>query len=284
MTDQRLRGKTALVTGATAGIGKETALGLARAGARVVLVGRNREKCDAVAREIATVTGNRRIEALVADLSLLADLRRLAARIVRMGDGIDVLVNNAGAIFNQRETTAEGLEKTFALNHLSYFLLTNLLRDKLSSQARIINVSSMVHQSARIDFDNLQCERTFSRFGSYAQSKLMNVLFTYELARRLDGSGVTVNCLHPGAVASDLGNDLTGFIGLIGGVFKRTLAITPAKGAETSLFLALAPEVAGVTGKYFVSKRSVRSNPVSYDRDIAARLWTVSENLVSQTF
>jgi NAD(P)-dependent dehydrogenase (short-subunit alcohol dehydrogenase family) len=281
-----MKDKTVLITGATAGIGKETARGLAKTGARVVLVGRNQAKGEAVVEELKRATNNENIDLLMADLFSMAEIRRLADEFKSKYNRLDVLVNNAGAVFDKRETTVDGLEKTFALNHISYFLLTNLLLDliKASAPARIVSVSSMAHQYGRIDFDNLQGERSFSAMSIYANSKLMNILFTYELARRLDGTGVTANCLHPGGVASDFGNNLGGFYKIVVWLFKNTFAISSAKGAETSVFLATSPEVEGVTGKYFDNKKVIASSKISYDETSQRRLWEMSEQICGQNF
>jgi NAD(P)-dependent dehydrogenase (short-subunit alcohol dehydrogenase family) len=280
--------KIALVTGATAGIGLETARGIAKTGATVIIVGRDKTKCEKVVTELRHDTRNEKIEFLVADLLSLKAIRRLAEDFKSKYSRLDVLVNNAGAIFDKRETTADGFEKTFALNHLSYFLLTNLLLDtiKQSAPARIISVSSVAHTFAgKIDFDDLQFERKrFSAMGVYGQSKLMNILFTYELARRLQGSNVTANCLHPGGVASNFADNTGGIVKIVAWLFKNTFAITPAKGAETSVYLATSPDVEMITGKYFDNKREKESSKISYDLETQKRLWETSENLVGQKF
>ena len=209
-----MKNKLALITGATAGIGKETALGIAKTGAKVVLIGRSKAKCEEVAEEIKRAANNENIEFLVADLFSLAEIRRVADEFKSKYDHLEILVNNAGAIFDKREVTVDGFEKTFALNHLSYFLLTNLLLDviKQSEPARIVSVSSVAHTFAsEIDFDDLQFERrSYSGFGVYGASKLMNILFTYELARRLKDTKITANCLHPGGVATHFGDNTGG--------------------------------------------------------------------------
>ena len=283
-----LSSKVALVTGATAGIGLETAGGIAKTGATVVIVGRDRAKSERVVNELRAATRNEKIEFIVADLFSLRAIRELAENFKSKYSRLDILVNNAGAIFDKRETTVDGFEKTFALNHLSYFLLTNLLIDiiKQSHSSRIVSVSSVAHTFAgKIDFDDLQFERKrFSGMNAYAQSKLMNVLFTYELARRLAGANVAANCLHPGGVASNFADNTSGILKAAAWLFKNTFAITPARGAETSVYLATSPEVENVTGKYFDNRREKESSKISYDVETQQRLWETSENLVGQQF
>ena len=283
-----MKNKIALITGATAGIGKETALGIAKTGAKVVLIGRSKAKCEEVAEEIKRAANNENIEFLVADLFSLAEIRQVADEFKSKYDRLDILVNNAGAIFDKREVTVDGFEKTFALNHLSYFLLTNLLLDviKQSEPARIVSVSSVAHTFAsKIDFDDLQFERrSYSGFSVYGASKLMNILFTYELARRLKDTKITANCLHPGGVATNFGDNTGGFLKMFVWLFKNTFAISSAKGAETSVYLATSPEVENVTGKYFDSKKTKDSSKISHDENLQKRLWEVSEKIVGQTF
>lgn len=283
-----MKDKIFLITGATAGIGKETARGIAKTGATVVLVGRSEEKCEKVLQEIKTTTGNQNLDFLTADLFSIAEIRRLADKFKGRYKRLDVLVNNAGAIFDKRETTVDGLEKTFALNHISYFLLTNLLLDviKTSASARIVNVSSIAHQFAnKLDFDDLQFERkSYSSFTAYSQSKLMNVLFTYELARRLKGSNVTANCLHPGGVASNFADNTGGILRIAAWFFKNTFAISSEKGAATSIYLATSAEVEGVSGKYFDNKKEKSSSKISYDEAVQKQLWETSEKIVGQNF
>lgn len=283
-----MKDKVVLITGATAGIGKETARGVAQTGATVVLIGRNKEKGEQVVAEIKTATGNQNLDFLMADLFSIAEIRRVADEFKSKYDRLDVLVNNAGAIFDKRETTADGLERTFALNHISYFLLTNLLLSTIqqSAPARIISVSSIAHQFGdKVDFDDLQFERkTYSSLTAYGQSKLMNVLFTYELARRLKDTNVTANCLHPGGVASNFADNTGGLLKLAAWFFKNTFAISPARGAETSIYLATSPEIAGVSGKYFDNKKPKISSKISYDEAVQKQLWEASEKIVGQQF
>lgn len=268
-----------MVTGANAGIGRVTALVLARMGATVIMVCRNRERSEPVLREIRQATGNQEVHLMIADFASQRSIRELAAAFRRRYDRLDVLVNNAGAINFDRSLTEDGLETTFAVNHLGYFLLTNLLLDRLvaSAPARVINVSSNAHRAGRIDFDDLQGARRYSGWKAYAQSKLANILFTVELARRLEGTGVTVNALHPGFVSSNFATGTP--LSRLGMRLLRPFTITPEKGAETSIYLATSPEVEGVTGRYFVRKRVVEPAPAATDPAAARRLWQVSAEL-----
>ncbi|MFQ3581475.1 MAG: SDR family oxidoreductase [Chloracidobacterium sp.] len=280
--------RIALVTGGTAGIGKETVRGLARAGLAVVLVGRNHQKCADVAQELCADTGNPDITALTADLSRLDDIRRVAAEFCARHARLDVLVNNAGAIFDTRRVTPDGFEQTFALNHLSYFLLTNLLLDRLtaSAPARIVNVSSTAHRFVSgVDFADLQFERKpYAAMTAYGQSKLMNILFSHMLARRLEGTGVTSNSLHPGGVASNFADNTTGWFRLTAKALKWAVGISPARGAETSLYLATSTDVEGVSGKYFERCRVTPASAAATDQVAQTRLWQVSEEAVGQVF
>jgi NAD(P)-dependent dehydrogenase (short-subunit alcohol dehydrogenase family) len=274
-----MNGRVCVVTGATRGIGRATAEGLAQLGATTVLVARRREDGERVAREIAaraSVT-----PALVsADLSSQASIRQAAAELARRYPRVHVLINNAGVIPARREVTVDGLEMQFAVNHLAYFLLTNLLLQELRAGApsRIINVSSGAHDRARLQFDDLQAEREYQPRAVYSRSKLANVLFTYELARRLKGSGVTANCLSPGVVATGMLADYMG-VPRTGGASARSFGASPERGAQTSIYLATSPDVEGVTGKYFEKSRAIRSSQESYDEAAARRLWEVSERL-----
>ena len=275
-----LKGKTCLVTGATSGIGKATALALAGQGAKVILVSRNKEKGEAVRREIASKAQNDSIQVLIADLSVQNEIRRLAAEIGSSCSCIDVLLNNAGGIFDKRRVTLDGIEMTLALNHLGYFLLTNLLLEQLKAApgARIVNVSSDAHRFGTIEFHDIGFEHDYSPGKSYARSKLLNVFFTYELARRLAGTHITVNALHPGAVRSNFGKELSG----IGGFVFRYLDAfmrSPEKGADTAIWLASDASLEGVTGKYFYDRREKRSSKISYDPALAKKLWDVSAQL-----
>ena len=275
-----MSGKVCLVTGATSGIGRVTARELARMDATVVAVGRNRQKGEETVAEIKRRSANDKVEFLQADLSSQESIRDLARTFTDKYDQLHVLVNNAGGVFSKRETTVDGLEMTFALDHLAYFLLTTLLLPVLerSAPARIINVSSGAQGTGKIDFDDLQGAKRYSGWRAYSQAKLANVLFTYELACRLQGTGVTANCLHPGFVATGFAQNNSGALQALikaGQVF----AISPEKGAETSVFLASSPLVEGVSGKYFANKKEKKSAKQSYDESAARRLWDVSAQL-----
>ena len=275
-----MTGKTCLVTGATAGIGRRIALELAHMGADLVLAGRNQAKCAATANEIREESGNPAVEYLVADLSSQQQVRQLAEEFKKRRNLLDVLVNNAGAIYMSRQKSADGIEMTFALNHLSYFLLTNLLLDVLTASvpARVVNVASGAHKGAWLNLKDVHGPRRYLGFRVYSRSKLCNLLFTYELARRLEGTGVTVNALHPGLVAT---NFLTnnGPFGRFLNFFLRLRGISVAAGAATPVYAASSPEMAGVSGKYLVKKQPVRSSKRSYDEPLAAGLWELSANL-----
>lgn len=273
-------GKVSLVTGATSGIGKATALGLAKLGATVVLVARDRSKSEAVRNEIVTTTGNQAVDLLPADLSSQQSIRQLAKDFKAKYQRLHVLVNNAGGIFGERKLTVDGLEYTFALNHLAYFLLTNLLLDvlKASAPSRIVNLASGAQQMGTINLDDLQGEKRYGGQAAYSQSKLANVMFTYELARRLKGTDVTVNCVQPGIVRTNFGS--TGSWGFR--LFVRLLTPfmkSPEQGAETPLYLATSPEVEGVSGQYFIDRKPRQSSKLSYDEAVAHHLWQVSEQL-----
>jgi NAD(P)-dependent dehydrogenase (short-subunit alcohol dehydrogenase family) len=277
---QSMRGRVCLVTGATSGIGAAAAEELATLGATVLVAGRDAERAAATVERIRQRTGGA-AEYLLADLSSQQEVRRLAEAVCARHERLHVLVNNAGAVFTERRLSPDGLELTFALNHLAYFLLTGLLLDTLqaSAPARIVNVASDAHQAATIDFDDLQAERGYSGFRVYGRSKLANLLFTYELARRLEGTGVTVNALHPGLVASRFATNLGGLARRLHPL-ARPFMLSPAQGARTIVYLASSPEVQGVTGRYFVSERDTTSSKASYDRAAAERLWQVSATLV----
>jgi retinol dehydrogenase 14 len=279
-----MAGRTVLVTGGSGGIGRATALGLARMGAHLAICGRDRERTQGAAGEIRAAGGGQ-VEVFVADLSSQSQVRRLAEEVLQRLSRIDVLVNNVGGYWDTRHVTADGLERTLALNHLAPFLLTNLLLDPLrqSTPARVVTVASNAHTQGRIDFDDLQGERSYSGSRAYDQSKLANVLFTYELARRLQGTSVTANALHPGVVRTGFGAEDPG------GVQRRLVPLlrpfmkTPAQGAATSIHVASAPELAQVTGRYFADRKPKRSSKASYDQAAAARLWQVSAELVGLT-
>jgi retinol dehydrogenase 12 len=275
-----MHGKVCVVTGATSGIGVVTAQTLARQGATVIVVGRHPERGAATVSRIQQETGNSAVELMVADLSAQAQVRRLASEMQHRFPRLDVLINNAGALFTERQLSQDGIEMTFALNHLAYFLLTNLLLDplKASVAARIINVSSEAHRGAALDFTDLQGQRNYGGWRAYARSKLANILFTYELARRLEGTSVTANALHPGFVATNFGRNNRGIMAM-GFRILQLAAISPEAGARTIIHLASAPEVKDITGRYFVQQKAVRSSQASYDCAAAERLWQVSAEL-----
>ena len=276
-----MAGKTVLVTGATSGIGRATAEGLAAMGADLAITGRDRGRTERAAQEIRSTTGGR-VAAFVADLSSQSEVRRLADEVRHALPRIDVLVNNVGGYWNTRHVTADGLERTFALNHLAPFLLTNLLLDRLqgSAPARVVTVASNAQAMGRIDFDDLQGERSYSGATAYNQSKLANVLFTYELARRLRATSVTANALHPGVVSTSFGAEDPGLVQRLFVPFARPFMKDAARGAATSVHVASAADLEQVTGRYFANSRPKRSSKRSYDEAAAARLWQVSADLV----
>ncbi len=276
-----MAGRTVLVTGGTGGIGRATALGLAAMGAHLAITGRDRGSTQGAAGELRAAGGGQ-VEVFVADLSSQSQVRRLAEEALQRLSRIDVLVNNVGGHWNTRHVTADGLERTFALNHLAPFLLTNLLLDRLqqSAPARVVTVSSNAHAQGRIDFDDLQGERSYSGARAYSQSKLANVLFTYELARRLPATSVTANALHPGVTRTSFGAEDPGGVQRLLVPLMRPFMKAPAQGAATSIHLASAPDLEQVTGRYFANSKPKRSSKRSYDEAAAARLWRVSADLV----
>lgn len=274
-----VQGKTALVTGATSGIGYETALGLAKQGANVTIVGRNAEKTARVVAELESKSG-KKIDFVLGDLSLMRDVRKVAQQFLAKHDTLHLLVNNAGVINVNREVTSEGLEVQFATNHLAVHLLTKLLLPALEKGApsRVVTTSSGIHAIGKIHFDDVNLERGYGAFKAYAQSKLGNVLFTQELARRVEG--ITANAVHPGFVGSNFANR-PGLLGKIGNWFTVTFGNSPEQGARTSLYVATSDEVSGVTGGYF--ERSKKSKARVRDAEVtAAKLWELSEKLISQ--
>src|SRR6476620_4454411 len=276
-----MTGRTVLVTGATGGIGEATALGLVASGAHVAITGRDRGRTEAAARRLRAA-GSGPVDVFVADMSDQSQVRAMAAEILQRLPRVDVLVNNVGGFWNTRHVTVDGLERTFALNHLAPFLLTNLLLDKLkqSASARVVTVSSNAQTTGRIDFSNLQGEKSYSGARAYSQSKLANVLFSYELARRLNGTSVTANALHPGVVSTSFGAEDPATVQRIFIPFLRPFMKSPAQGAATSIHLASAPELGQMTGRYFANGKPKKSSERSYDQAAAARLWQVSADLV----
>jgi retinol dehydrogenase-12 len=278
-----MNGKTVLITGASAGIGLHSAIGLAKLGAEVVMVGRNEQRTAEAAALVKSQTGNPSISYLLADLSSLKDIRKLAQEFTSKYKKLDVLLNNAGAIFLSRKVSVDGYEMSLALNHLNYFLLTDLLLDMLKAgpTGRIVSVASRAHYRGHVNFDDLQSQHGYNGMRVYGMTKLMNVLFTYELARRLQGTNVTANCLHPGFVASNFAGNNGWWVRLgMRFMFQR---ISVEEGARCSIYLASSPEVQGVSGKYFnYDTNATRSSDESYDEAVAKRLWDVSETLVAK--
>jgi NAD(P)-dependent dehydrogenase (short-subunit alcohol dehydrogenase family) len=277
-----MAGKVVVITGGTAGIGKATAVGLATQGARVAITGRDLGRAEEAAADIRRVTANPDVRAFGADLSSQSEVRRLASEVLGAYPRLDVLINNVGGFWATRHVTSDGLEHTFAVNHLAAFLLTDLLLDRLkaSAPARVVTVSSNAQSLGTIDFEDLQAERRYSGQDAYNQSKLASVMFTYELTRRLAGMGVTANVLHPGVVNSSFGAEDPSKIFKFLVPFWRPFMKTPQQGAATSIYLASSPDVEGVTGQYFANGRAQRSNAASYDETAAGRLWRVSASLV----
>jgi NAD(P)-dependent dehydrogenase (short-subunit alcohol dehydrogenase family) len=277
-----MAGRTVLVTGGTSGIGRATAAGLSALGARVAITGRDIARTRAAAADIAAASGNSTVDSFAADMSSQAAVRGLAREILDAYPRLHVLVNNVGGLWHTRRVTADGLEHTFAVNHLAGFLLTNLLLDRLkaSAPARIVTVSSGVHRSGTIDFDDLQGERHYSVHQAYSQSKLANVMFTYELARRLRGTGVTATALHPGVVRTRFGAEDPSPMWRVLLPLIRPFLKTPKKGAATSIYLASSPGVEGISGRYFAKSNPGTSSRSSYDQAAAERLWQISADLV----
>ncbi|MFZ4816813.1 MAG: SDR family oxidoreductase [Phototrophicaceae bacterium] len=280
-----MQGKTCLITGANSGIGYETALALAKMGAQIVMVCRNRTKAEAAQSKIKNQSGNPLVDVLIADLSVQQSIRDMAATFKSKYDRLDVLVNNAGVAVGKRELSADGYEMTFAVNHLAYFLLTNLLLDmlKASAPSRIVNVASEYQRFGTLDFDDLMLEKKFGVTQAYAQSKRANIIFTYELSKRLTGTGVTVNCLHPGVVRTNFGSQTGGLFGMVWSKLARPFEMSPEQGAQTIIYLASSPEVDGITGRYYAKKKPLKSSPQTYDSTVQVRLWQVSEQLTKLT-
>ena len=275
-----MQGKTVLITGANQGIGKASAIALGQMGAKLVLVCRNAEKARAAIADIESA-GAKGVELLVGDLGSQADVRRIAAEFKAKHEKLHVLLNNAGLLVTSRRTTVDGIEETFAVNHLGPFLLTNLLLDVLKSSApsRIVNVASEAHRSAKMSWDDLQfAKRGYSQIGAYGQSKLCNILFTKELAHRLEGSNVTANSLHPGVIRSGFGHTYGGFVSVLIKV-ARPFLITTEKGARTQVYLSSSPVIEGVTGKYFDKCKERSTNKAADEEGAPKRLWDISEEM-----
>ncbi len=277
-----MKGKTIVATGATSGIGQAAVLELAGMGARIVIVARDEARAQATMRRLEAKAPGLDHRTQLADLSNMAETRTVGAAIAASEPRIDVLINNAGALFSERRVTPEGLELTFALNHMAYFVLTEALRDNLaaSAPARIVSTSSNAHDGASLDFDDLQSAKGYGGFKVYGRSKLANILFTRELARRLAGTGVTANCLHPGVVATRFGSSSGGFMGTLI-PFLRPFFISPEMGADTIVYLASSPEVAKTSGEYFVKRKIVQPSAAARDDAAAKRLWKASETLAA---
>jgi len=275
-----MESKVCLVTGATSGIGKVAALELARLGARVVMVGRSEEKCMDTEKMIIAQVPDAQIEYFIADLSSQEQIRDLSQKFLARFDRLDVLLNNAGGYFLRRHETVDGFEMTFGLNHLNYFLLTNLLLDllKTSAPARIVNVASSGHKKNSLDFENLQNKGFFNGRQVYGRSKFANILFTYELDRRLEGTGITVNAVHPGWVATNIGKNNGWFVSLAIRILQRK-AISKEAGARTLIYLCSSPSVEGISGKYYYKNVSIPTDPATYNKDHAQRLWEISEEM-----
>ena len=270
-----------LITGATSGIGEVTARELARRGMHVIIVGLSAERVAATVARIKQATGVE-VETLIADLSSQAGVRSVAEAFLQRHQRLDVLINNAGGFFASRQISADGIELTWALNHMSYFLLTNLLTDILraSAPARVVNVSSDAHRSGVMRWDDLQFTRSYNGWAAYAQSKLANILFSNELARRLEGTGMTSNALHPGFVATRFAHNNGIIWGGLMALMQRLFGITPEEGAQTSIYLATASEVATISGRYFVKSRETSPAPQAQDMAAAARLWEITERMI----
>jgi NAD(P)-dependent dehydrogenase (short-subunit alcohol dehydrogenase family) len=273
-----MQGKTVVITGATSGIGEVAADRLAAKGARIVFIARDKARGEETLKHLHAIAPGAAHAAYYADLSRISEMKRVSAEIAAAEPKIDVLINNAGALFNTRKVSADGLEMTFAVNHMAYFVVTNQLLPRMGEGARIVSTSSDAHKGAKLNFDDLQSERGYSGFGVYGRSKLCNILFTRELARRIKGTGVTANCLHPGFVATRFGDQSGGIVSFAVRAAKN-FALTPEQGAETIIYLASSPDVADVTGGYFYkSKIATPTKEAQNDAD-AKRLWDVSAKI-----
>jgi NAD(P)-dependent dehydrogenase (short-subunit alcohol dehydrogenase family) len=279
-----MENKVILITGANSGIGKATATALAEMGAHVVMMSRDMDRGEEARQEVISVSRNNQVDLMQCDLASLTDIRRFSCEFIAKYSRLDVLINNAGIYTDKRMETADGFEYQIGVNHLGPFLLTRLLIDllKKSSPSRIINVASAAHFGGKMDFDDVQSHKKYSGWKAYAQAKLANILFTYELAHRLAGTGVTANCLHPGFVNSNFAvNRSTGKANLMMKLMKP-FTIEPAEGAETSIYLAASPEVEGITGKYFAKRKEKASSKASYDLVTAEKLWNISEAITAK--
>jgi NAD(P)-dependent dehydrogenase (short-subunit alcohol dehydrogenase family) len=278
-----MQDKVVVVTGGTSGIGQVAAQTLASQGARIVLIARDDARAAKTMAQLRAAGPHAKHSLHLADLSSMAQTRRVGEQIAAVEPRIDVLVNNAGAVFGHRKLTSEGLEMTFATNHMAYFVLTEALLQRLKATpgARIVSTSSSAHASGKLDFEDLQSEETYSAFRAYATSKLWNILFTRELARRLAGTGVTANCLHPGFVASRFGSQAGGWIQFISPVGKL-FAVTPKQGADTIIYLATSPQVARMTGLYFYKRNPIKTSRAAQDDAAATRLWAASEAIAAR--
>jgi NAD(P)-dependent dehydrogenase (short-subunit alcohol dehydrogenase family) len=272
--------KTVVITGATSGIGEAAALALAGKGARIVFTARDATRAEAMLGALRRANPDAAHDVVLGELSTLAGMRAAGHALAAQAPRIDVLANNAGAMFNPRETTADGLEKTFAVNHMAYFVITEILRPNLQAGGRVISTASAAHLWGRLDFDDLGSEARYSAMGAYGVSKLCNILWTRELARRLAGTSVTANCFHPGGVATRFGSNTQGLLGTVFGLAGRFL-LTPEKGADTLVWLASAPEAAGKTGGYWVKRKLTRPSATAVDDAVAARLWDVSARIAA---
>jgi len=273
-----MQGKTVIITGATSGIGEVAAIRLAEQGARIVFTARDKARADETLAKLKQANAKADHAVHMADLSRLSEMKRIGAELGREPQ-IDVLVNNAGALFNKRQETEDGLEMTFALNHMAYFVVTNLLLDRLRPGARIVTVASNAHRGARLDFDDLQSRRGYTGFPVYSRSKLCNILFNRELARRISGSGVTANALHPGFVATRFGDNSGGLMRTVLKVAKPIGAISPEEGARTIIYLASSPQVAGVSGEYFYECKPTTPTAEARNDEDARKLWEISERI-----
>jgi NAD(P)-dependent dehydrogenase (short-subunit alcohol dehydrogenase family) len=282
MKTDKMRGKIRIVTGSNSGIGKETALALANMGATVVMVVRNRERGEEARAEIVKETGSDAVRVMICDVSSMDSIRQFAKEFQSVYHTLDVLINNAGAFFSKRQTAVDGFERTLAVNYLGPFLLTHELLPLLKSSApsRIINVGSGLANSGKVPFDDLQYQKKYNGMKAYANSKLMLTMYTYELARHLEESGVTVNVLEPGFVATNLGRNSGSLLLSLGYRMMRPIQISAKKGAETSVYLASAPEVESVTGKCFSKLRETETSPVSHDQQVQRRLWGATMELL----